>query len=210
MAETTEFLPFHAINEFMRPDFRLALIRDTLSNQTKLNDPCSAALDQQIKKRVSVPGFRNSEKAPALIKVLPTSKAFENQPELVAAVLNCWSEIQHTLRDQVFEMLRLRNWPFFSEGEDLELSTLNLELIKEWPIFPIKMNRAKLPGFFIHWPKGEDFESLYANFSSLYPDSDMSLDKVSLMTVWLSMRLPYKVDVDLQKSSAEEGTGPTP
>ena len=210
MAETTEFLPFHAINEFMRPDFRLAVIRETLSNQAKLNDPCSTELNQQIKKHVSVPGFRNSDKAPALVKVLPTSKAFEKHPEIVAAVLNCWVEIQPNLRDQVFELLKARNWPLFSEGETIDTSALNLELLKQWPIFPIKVNRSRLPGFYTHWPKGEDFEVLYANFSSLYPDSDASIDKVGLMAVWLTMRLPYKVDVDFQKPNAEEVTERTP
>ncbi len=69
MAEKTEFLPFHAINEFMRPDFRLTVIRDTLTNQSNLDDSHTNMLNQQIKKRVTVPGFRNSDKAPALIKV---------------------------------------------------------------------------------------------------------------------------------------------
>ena len=208
MAENTEFLPFHAINEFMRPDFKLSVIRDTLTNQAKLDDPCSNELNQQIKKRVTVPGFRNSDKAPALIKVLPTSKAFEKHPELVAAILSCWSEIQSELRRQVYDLLKNRKWPVLTEGEDIDTSALSLELVKQWPIFPIKMNRSKLPGFFTHWPKGEDFEALYTNFSTLYPDSDASIDKVSLMVVWLVMRLPYKVDVDLANPDAEEIKSP--
>jgi hypothetical protein len=61
------------------------------------------------------------------------------------------------------------------------------------------MNRSKLPGFYTHWPKDEDFEVLYKNFSDLYPDFEASIDKVSLMVVWLSMRLPLQVDEIISK-----------
>ena len=200
MIDETEFLPFHAINEFMRPDFRLSVIRETLSNQEKVGEQYAHELNQQIKKKVTVPGFRNSDKAPTLVKVLPTSKAFEKYPDLVSALLACWAENQAELRDQVFAMLKNRNWPMIKESEGIEISALSPEVIKSWPIFPINFNRAKLPGFFTHWPKGEDFEALYKNYSSLFPDSNASLDKVSLMVVWLTIRLPYLVDVELLNS----------
>jgi hypothetical protein len=204
MPEKTEFLPFHAINEYMRPDFRLKVIRETLTTQTTLEDHLSNELNQLIRKRVSVPGFRNSDKAPALIKVVPTSKAFEKNPDLVAVILSCWAETQSELRNQVYTLLKSRNWQIFNDSEGIDLATLNMDTIKEWPIFPIHMNRAKLPGFFTHWPKGEDFEVLYKNFSELYPGSDASIDKVSLMAVWLSMRLPFQVESDNEKSDVTE------
>ncbi len=200
MPEKTDFLPFHAINEFMRPDFRLNVIREALTAQATLDEPCINDLNQQIKKSVTVPGFRNSDKAPALIKVLPTSKAFEKYPGLVVALLACWAEIQSELREQVYTLLKTRNWLMFSESEGLDTSALSMDEIKEWCIFPIKMNRTKLPGFFTHWPKGEDFETLYKNFSELFPDSTASIDKVSLMVVWISMRLPYQLDSEIEKS----------
>jgi hypothetical protein len=201
MPEQSEFLPFHAINEYMRPDFRLKVVRETLLAQSTLDEHLSNELNQQIKKKVSVPGFRNSDKAPALIKVLPTSKAFEKNPELVAVLLACWAESQSELRDQVFSLLKSRNWKILADSEGIDTSALNPDTIKEWPIFPINMNRTKLPGFFINWPKGEDFEALYKTFSELFPESDASIDKVSLMVVWLSMRLPFHVD------PGEEETG---
>ena len=206
MPEQTEFLPFHAINEYMRPDFRLKVVRETLLAQSTLDEHLSNALNQQIKKSVSVPGFRNSEKAPALIKVLPTSKAFEINPGLVAVLLSCWAESQSQLRDQVYTLLKSRNWKVLPDTEDIDPSVINLETIKEWPIFPATMNRSKLPGFFIHWPKGEDFEALYKTFSELFPESDASIDKVSLMVVWLSMRLPFQVGTSEEKSGeVDEG-----
>lgn len=200
MPEKTEFLPFHAINEYMRPDFRLNVIRETLTAQATLDEPYVNDLNQKIKKRVTVPGFRNSDKAPALIKVLPTSKAFEKYPDLVVAVLSGWAEIQSELREQVYALLKARNWLMFPEAEGIDTDTLSMDAINEWPIFPLTMNRTKLPGFFTHWPKGEDFETLYKNFSELFPDSSASIDKVSLMVVWISMRLPYQVDSDIEKS----------
>jgi hypothetical protein len=207
MPEKTEFLPFHAINEYMRPDFRLKVIRETLTAQTNLEEHLSNDLNQHIRKRVTVPGFRNSDKAPALVKVLPTSKSFEKNPDLVAVILSCWVETQSELRDQVFTLLKSRNWQIVPETDGIDTDTLNTEMIKEWPVFPIHMNRAKLPGFFTHWPKGEDFETLYNNFAELFPDSDASMDKVSLMVVWLSMRLPFQVDSDNEKSETIEESG---
>jgi len=200
MPEKTEFLPFHALNEYMRPDFRLNVIRETLTAQATLDEPHVNDLNQKIKKRVTVPGFRNSDKAPALIKVLPTSKAFEKYPDLVVTILSCWAEIQSELQEQVYTLLKARNWLIFPEVDEIDTDTLTMDAIKEWPIFPLKSNRTKLPGFFTHWPKGEDFETLYKNFSELFPDSSASIDKVSLMVVWISMRLPYQVDSDMEKS----------
>lgn len=200
MPEKTEFLPFHAINEYMRPDFKLKVIRETLTSQATLDKSLVNDLNQKIKKRVTVPGFRNSDKAPALIKVLPTSKAFEKYPDLVVTILSCWTELQSELRDQVYTLLKTRNWPMVQEGDGIDTDTITLDTIKVWPIFPLKMNRTKLPGFFTHWPKGEDFEALYKNFSELFPDATASIDKVSLMVVWISMRLPFQVDSELNQS----------
>jgi hypothetical protein len=198
MTEKTEFLPFHAINEYMRPDFRLKVVRETINAQTTFNERLSNELNQQIKKYVSVPGFRSSDKAPAMVKVIPTSKAFEKYPELVAVILSCWTEIHPELCQQVYTLLKDRNWPQFLENDVLTPTAAIIDAIKEWPVFPITMDRTKLPGFFTHWPKGEDFEALYKTFASQYPDSDASIDKVSLMVVWLSMRLPLHVDDDQQ------------
>jgi hypothetical protein len=194
MADKTEFLPFHAINEYMRPDFRLKVVRETLNGQSNLNESLSADLNHVVKKYVNVPGFRSSDKAPALVKVVPTSKAFEKNPELVAIILACWSEIFSELREQVFSILQARHWKVLEDqNESFSLATIT-DAVKDWPIFPIKMDRTKLPGFYTHWPKDEDFEVLYKQFNELYPDNDVSIDKVSLMAVWLSMRLPLQVD----------------
>jgi hypothetical protein len=204
MPENAEFLPFHAINEYMRPDFRLKVIREALTAQSTLAENLSHDFNKQIKKYVTVPGFRSSDKAPALVKVLPTSKAFEKNAELVAVVLACWAEIQSPLRDQVYELLKERNWRIYPENDDIAPTESFMDSIKEWPVFPIKMDRTKLPGFYIHWPKGEDFEVLYKGFSQLFSGTDASIDKVSLMVVWLTMRLPFQVDTDIDLPQKEQ------
>jgi len=204
MPEKTEFLPFHAINEFMRPDFRLSVIREALTSLATLPESYANELNHQIKRTVTIPGFRHSDKAPALIKVLPTSKSFEKNPELVAAILACWAEHNPDLREKVYQLLKIQNWNMLTETDSMEVEQLSLDAIKEWPVLPINVNRAKLPGFYTHWPKDQDFETLYTKFTELYPESDASTDKVSLMAVWLSMRLPYQVDAAEEKPADQD------
>jgi hypothetical protein len=210
MTEQTEFLPFQAINNYMRPDFRLAVIRETLNGQASIQENLSDDLNQRIKKYVSVPGFRNSEKAPAFIKVVPTSKAFEKYPELVASLLACWAEIYTRLREEVYSVLKSRNWKTLSETEISPTLEDFSEIVKEWPIFPILMDRTKLPGFYSHWPKAEEFEVIYSSYTEKYPDSTVSIDKVSLMVVWLAMRLPFQVDEILRQQDDQLGQNPEP
>lgn len=203
MTEKTEFLPFHAINEYMRPDFRLKVIRDTLNAQSSMEEQLANEINQQIKKNVSIPGFRNSEKAPTMVKVVPTSKAFEKNPELVAIILSGWAELNTRLRGEVYSLLKEKGWKIFSEDEASLSSAQVTEMVKGWPVFPIRMDRTKLPGFYSHWPKGQDFEALYKKYAELHPDSDASIDRVSLMAVWLTMRLPFQVDEDLSQPETD-------
>jgi len=65
------------------------------------------------------------------------------------------------------------------------------------------MDRKRVPGFLPRWPKGEDFEALYATYKELFPTSEGSIDQVSLMTVWLSLRLPFTME-DITLTSEQE------
>jgi hypothetical protein len=176
-----EFLPFHAINEFMRDDYRLLVVRTVLHNTQKLPQEYREAIEKQTRRSVKVPGFRNSALAPAGVRIAPTASAFEKSPELAVAILAAWAETQVELRQRVFDLLTERGWE----------------------LLPIEVNRAKLPGFMVHWPKGEDFEVIHKAFLDKYPQSTNTADDVSLMTVWLGDRLPYKVEGedDVQEES---------
>jgi hypothetical protein len=174
-----KFLPFHAINEFMRNDYRLSVIRSVLLELPSLSEERRAPIDRLTKKYVRVPGFRNGAKAPASIRVKPTVEAFEKSPQLVAAILAAWAETQPELRQNVYDLLVLRGWE----------------------ILPVEADRAQLPGFIAAWPKGENFEIINSAFTESYPEAQATSDDISLMVVWLSVRLPFA-----EESSEEQET----
>lgn len=200
MSNQMNFLPFHAINEFMRPDFKLSVIRDVLTNVSTLPAEQASDLAKITRRVVKIPGFRNSEKAPALVKVMPMLKAFENSPELVVTILSSWAAIHPELCSQVYTLLRNRNWPAIDPDSDFSFQTISSDINEKWPILPPGLNRKHAPGFLPRWPKGEDFNSLFTTHNELFPTSDNSIDQVSLMAVWLTLRLPYEI----------EDTAPTP
>ncbi len=170
--EYTEFVPFNAINEFMRDDFRLEVIRLTLSKLSGLPEENQKSINILTRKLVQVSGFRNSIKAPISLRVKASVDAFQKSPEFVAAILSGWAEFNADLRDPVYELL----------------------VEREWEILPVDADRTKLPGFFITWPEGENFETLFNVFNEIHPGLSINSDDLSLMVVWLSMCLPYSSD----------------
>jgi hypothetical protein len=173
------FLPFHAINEFMTPEYRLMVVRSTLEALPDLAETFRAPVDRLTRKYVQVTGFRNSLKAPLALKVRPLAAAYEKNPELVAAVISAWAEAHNELRSRVYDLLKSRNWE----------------------ILPADTDRAKLPGFLTKWPKGEDFAKLNQAYAEMYPQNPTPSDDVSLMVVWLSGRLPYEMQEDEKETS---------
>lgn len=165
-----EFIPFHAINEFMRTDYRIIFLRSTLLALPDLSSKTQASVNKLTKKHVTVPGFRNSSKAPASVKAVAMVKPFEKQPKLVAAIISAWAEANPELRQQIFDIL---------SGFD-------------WKLLPPEANRTRLPGFLTQWPEEEDYEIIYDTFIKTYPESEYGIDDVSLMAVWLSLRLPVE------------------
>jgi len=163
------FLPFHAINQFMVPEYRLSVLQRVFGGFEKLPGPRKGALNGLVKRLVSVPGFRNSGVAPAPLKVKSSIGVFERNPEYTSQVIMAWSELNPELRQQVYDFLIARNWE----------------------ILPADADRTKLPGFLTTWPKGEDFDVLDKAFLEAHPDKSASDDDVRLMVVWLSGRLPY-------------------
>ncbi len=180
--QKARFLPFHAINEFMRNDYRMAVVRATLLALPDLPENFRRPVESLTKKLVKVPGFRHSDKAPARVRVIPTAQAFEKSPDLVAAILYAWAEAHADLRQKVYDLLKSRSWE----------------------IFPLEVERAKLPGFGIKWPKGEDFETLVKAFQEMFPGDETNSDDTSLMIVWVGGRLPYPVVEDEEEVEESE------
>jgi len=175
------FFPFHAINEFMTDEYREAVVRSVLLSYATLPEEFSSRIDRNIKKAVTIPGFRNSAKAPAQLRVKPAIDSFQKNPALVAAILAAWAELHATLRQQVYDLL----------------------ISREWELLPIEADRTKLPGFLTKWPKGEDFDTLFEAFKTSSSDTTTEMNDVSLMVVWLSGRLPYEF-VDKNGLPAED------
>jgi hypothetical protein len=169
--DSAELIPFHAINEFMRDDYRLQVVKTSLRALPDLSEDIRRPLNGLIKKSITVPGFRNSEKAPVHKKAGPVIKAFKNSPEMSGAILAAWAEANKELRQNVYELLSGRGWS----------------------LLPLEADRQKLPGFFITWPKGEDFDTLSTLFNEIFPEPETASDDINLMVVWVSMRLPYQM-----------------
>ena len=184
-----EFIPFQAINEFMRADFRMSVLRSTILALGELSPKTQASVDKLTKKYIKVPGFRNSAKAPASVKAVGMVKPFEKEPKLVAAILAAWVEAHPDLAQKIFDILT--NF--------------------EWKLLPIAAPRALLPGFLTQWPEEEDYEKIYEVYTENNPDGEHSIDEVSLMAVWLAMRLPVEkvskselVELPIPETSEEE------
>jgi hypothetical protein len=165
-----QFLPFSAINMFMRPDYRLDVVRKVFNKMPDSPEDIKGTFNQYIKKFVTVPGFRNSMAAPLSLKIKPYISAFESQPNVAAFTMAAWARVYSSLLDKMFELLNER----------------------EWKLLPKDADRTKLPGFLTSWPKGENFEEINKAFREKYPDEIYNDDDISLMAVWLSGRLPYQ------------------
>jgi hypothetical protein len=174
------FLPFHAINEFMTSEYRLEVVRSTLSVLSGLPENYQNPINKLTGRLVKIPGFRHSLKAPAPLRIKPTVDAFEKSPDLVAAILAAWAKAHSGLRENVFALLQARGWE----------------------ILPLDAERARLPGFITVWPHGENFEVLNQAFIEMFPDASASSDDVSLMVVWISGRLPYQF-TEAEEASSE-------
>jgi hypothetical protein len=175
-----QFFPFHGINEYMLPDYRLHVIQAVFGKFDQLPGERRSALNGLVKRLVQVPGFRNSTQAPAGIKARSAVNTFERRPEFTAQVLQGWSELNPDLRQKVYEFLKAR----------------------EWELLPPEADRTRLPGFLTEWPKGQDYDVLGQAFVEMYPGYEHEENDLRLMIVWLSGRLPS----DMYEDEEEEGT----
>ena len=179
MIEKEKFLPFIAINEFMRDDYRLLVITEVLSHIDKIPADQRNLINKAITKFVSVPGFRNSNLAPVGRKAKSSTEIFMTFNDYAAAIVEGWFRLHPELAQTTFDVLQEKEWQ-------------NLQ--------PLTLDRSKLPGFQIHWPKTDTFEVLIKAVRSRNALENESDDNVSLMAVWLGLRLPY----DLFNEGEEE------
>lgn len=177
-----QFIPFHAINEFMVNDYRLHVIQTVFGDLHRLSGERRSAINNQVKRYVQVPGFRNSLQAPAGIKARAVVSAFERRPEVVAQILQGWSELAPGLRQKVYDFLTAR----------------------EWKLLPPEADRTKLPGFMVEWPEGQTYDVLDEAFAQAFPDFQCEANDLRLMIVWLANRLPYDMYGEEDEVDEEE------
>ncbi len=176
-----QFFPFHGINEYMLPDFRLHVLQAVFNGFDRLPGERRSAINGLVKKNVQVPGFRNSTQAPAGVKARAAVATFERRPDFVAQVLQGWSELHPELRQKVYDFLKAR----------------------EWEVLPPEADRSKLPGFLIEWPKEQDYDVLGKAFQEMYPDFTHEENDLRLMIVWLADRLPVDMYEDEEEDEEE-------
>jgi hypothetical protein len=182
MPEKEKFLPFAAINEFMRDDYRLAVITEVIGALDKIPNDQRSVINKSIARFVTVPGFRNSNLAPVGRKARASVDIFLASNDYSAAIIESWFRLHPDLAAVAFEVLTEKEWP-------------NLQ--------PISLDRSKLPGFQIHWPKQDTFEVLIKAVRAKQPFAEESDDNISLMVVWLGVRLPYDLFVEDSEEKKE-------
>jgi hypothetical protein len=166
------FMPFNAINQFMVTEYRLEVIRNVFSHLDQLSAERNKNVSRLFGRLVNVPGFRNSSLAPLPIKIKQSITAFEKSAEFASQILMAWSELNSELRQQVYDILKER----------------------DWDILPVDADRTKLPGFMVTWPVSQPYEVLNQAFDEKFPQKTCSDDDVRLMIVWLSGRLPVNME----------------
>lgn len=181
----TQFMPFHAINEFMVDDYRFSVIQRVMASTADLSSAQRSSLTKLIKKYVRVSGFRNSAQAPAGLKARHAVKEFEKRPDFTARILAAWADLNSELARQVYGLLKSR----------------------QWELLPIEADRTQLPGFMTTWPKTETYDVLDAAFAEMYPQSPSDAvfqDDLRLMVVWVAGCLPYDLFLEDHEEEAED------
>lgn len=172
--ETVKYLPFNAVNEFMRDDYRLTILHEVLGHAESAAGEKRKELSKFVARYVKIPGFRNSNMAPAGLKAKNSPSLFQQSADFAALVMEIWSTLHPELKSIVWNELNDRGW----KPE------------------PLEKDRSELPGFQIHWPKEDSFESFHKKIKELRSDLSESEDDISLMVVWVGNRLPYDLFVD--------------
>lgn len=175
------FLPFHAVNEFLLPEYRLKLIQQALVEINSLPEERRSAINRLVKRLVQVTGFRNSALAPAPVKARAAVSAFEKSAEFSGQILGAWYELHPDLAKKVYDLLVERGWK----------------------LLPLEADRSRLPGFLTHWQKDETLEVLDDAFASTYPQDGEHEYDINMMIAWLSGRLPVEMVEKLEDEEAE-------
>ena len=176
-----EYLPFNAVNEFMRDDYRSVILSEVMARFESIPEESKKDLSRLISKFIKIPGFRNSTMAPAAMKARNAVSLFQKSGAFAGIVMESWTTLHPELKSVI--------WTVLSE--------------KGWEPLPVEANRTKLPGFQIHWPKTDTFEVLQEETKKANPSLTETDDDFSLMAVWVGNRLPYDLFTEGEEKKEE-------
>ena len=161
-------LPLISLNVFLLPDFRREILTTVLNQKDNLSPEIMQELRQAIKEFVKISGFRNPLAAPQALQVRAMESPFEKESRFVKAILSSWADINSDLQAKVQAVLH----------------ELGFEPNDQAPLYPDPEN-----AFAVGWPEDLSFEKL-ADLVKQKTETDASSNEISLMTVWLTGRLP--------------------
>jgi len=161
-------LPLISLNVFLLPDFRREILTTVLYQKDDLSPDNTQELRQAIREFVKISGFRNPLAAPQALQVRAMESPFEKESRFVKAILSSWADINSDLQAKVQAVL----------------PELGFEPNDQALLYPDPEN-----AFAVGWPEDLSFEKL-ADLVKQKTETDASSNEISLMTVWLTGRLP--------------------
>ena len=161
-------LPLISLNVFLLPDFRREILTTVLNQKDDLSPEIKQELRQALKEFVKISGFRNPLAAPQALQVRAMESPFEKESRFVKAILSSWADLKLDLGAKVQSVL----------------PELGFEPNDQAPLYPDPEN-----AFAVGWPEDLSFEKL-ADLVKQKTETDASSNEISLMTVWLTGRLP--------------------
>ena len=161
-------LPMISLNVFLLPDFRREILTTVLNEKDTLSPENKRELTQAIREFVKISGFRNPLAAPQALQVRAMESPFEKESRFVKAILSSWADINSDLQANLQSVI----------------PELGFETNDQAPLYPDPEN-----AFALGWPEDLSFEKL-ADLVKQKTEIDASSDAISLMTVWLTGRLP--------------------
>jgi hypothetical protein len=157
-----------SLNVFLLPDFRREILSTVLNEKDTLSPENKRELTQVMREFVKISGFRNPLAAPQALQVRAMESPFEKESRFVKAILSSWVDINSDLQTDIQSVI----------------PDLGFELNDQAPLYPDPEN-----AFALGWPEDLSFEKL-ADLVKQKTEIDASSDAISLMTVWLTGRLP--------------------
>ena len=169
-----DLYPYKAINVFLDRDYLEQFLEKLLKEKETLPKKVQISFNNELKKYVTILGFRNPVRAPLPLQVNAYASAFEEKDEVIPFTLSTWTKIASEFAEGVMTWLQVDGW------DDIAL----------------ERQFDENEGFKKEWPEALTFDKLVEGFKKANPDLDFSRNDIILMVLWISGRLPNQ-EIDL-------------